>query len=96
MKPEFLSRTRGDAHAGVRLFEGVDISGIYDDDDEVGVSPRTVAAPAIVLSPGVAAVRQARRDIRLIEAQRSQRAEKLWIYSALFASFAMVVGIALT
>jgi hypothetical protein len=91
MKAEFLPRGRVKAEAGAHLFEGVDISGIYDDEDAAfwreTIPHRAAAAPAIIEQ------QQARRDRRAIQARRSQFLERAWIYSALIAAFAVVIGI---
>ena len=91
MKAEFLSRGRVKAEAGAHLFEGVDISGIYDDEDAAfwreTIPHRAAAAPVIIEQ------RQARRDRRAIQARRSQFLERAWIYLALIAAFAVVIGI---
>jgi hypothetical protein len=93
MKAEFLPRGRVKAEAGAHLFEGVDISGVYDDDDAAfwreAIPRRTAAPPA----PALIEQRQARRDRRAMQARRSQFLEKAWIYSALIAAFAVVIGI---
>jgi hypothetical protein len=91
MKAEFLPRGRVKAEAGAHLFEGVDISGIYDDEDAAfwreTIPQRAAAVPII------AEQQQARRDRRAIQARRSQFLERAWIYSALIAAFAVVIGI---
>lgn len=92
MKAEFLPRGRVRAEAGAHLFEGVDISGIYDDDG-AGVWPETASPRHSAAAPAVIDQQQARRDRRAVQAKRSQLLEKAWIYSALIAAFAMVIGI---
>lgn len=95
MKAEFISRGRVKAETGAHLFEGVDISGIYDDDG-AGVWPESTphrqsaaAVPAVVIGNR----EQTRRDRRAAQARRSRLLEKAWIYVALITAFAVVIGI---
>jgi hypothetical protein len=92
MKAEFLPRGRVKAEAGAHLFEGVDISGIYDDED-AAFWRETVPHRAAAAAPVIIEQRQARRDRRAIQTRRSQFLERAWIYSALIAAFAVVIGI---
>jgi anti-sigma factor RsiW len=92
MKAEFLPRGRVKAEAGAHLFEGVDISGIYDDED-AAFWRETIPQRAAAAAPVIIEQRQARRDRRAIQARRSQFLERAWIYSALIAAFAVVIGI---
>jgi hypothetical protein len=96
MKPEFLSRGRVHGEGGAHLFEGVDISGIYEDDDvpQRLDRARQTQLPSTLTQTAAVEARQARRMRHDAQARRSQLLEKAWIYTAMVAAFAVVIGIA--
>jgi hypothetical protein len=62
-------------------------------DEDAAFWRETVPHRAAAAAPVIIEQRQARRDRRAIQTRRSQFLERAWIYSALIAAFAVVIGI---
>ena len=95
MKAELSSSARAKTGVGAHLFEGVDISGIYDDHAATAGPSlvRDTPLSPVELKPAAVGEANAPPHRRAARTRRSQSLEKAWIYTALIAAFAMVIGI---
>jgi hypothetical protein len=96
MTTDFFPHRSIEKNTGPHLFEGVDISGIYDDHDATGVTLGKQSQPAIE-DPSPAPGRESiAHPIQQAKTRRSSWIRDTGlIYVALTAAFAMVIGVSL-